>query len=71
MKRFTWIPMGEDAVLNRALTTLEAAVLPAGERRIYGALRHVKESFDHSPVGKCEIRISTQSVRRENQRQKI
>ncbi len=69
MKRFTWILMGEDAVLTPALTPLEAAVLPAGERRIYGALRHVKESFDRSLIGKCEIRVSTQSICRENQRQ--
>lgn len=71
MKRFTWISVGENAVLTPALTPLEAAVLPAGERRCYGALRHAREAFDRSPACTCEVHMSMQGVRRKNQRQKI
>lgn len=34
-----------DVVFMPALAPLEASVIPAGERRSFGALRHAKETF--------------------------
>ena len=45
MKKRKQMPQTREIVFLPALAPLEASVIPAAEKRRYGALRHAKEAF--------------------------
>ena len=45
MKKRKQMPQTREIVFLPALAPLEASVIPAAEKRRYGALRHAREAF--------------------------